>query len=86
MPPAAQTSLAESPAGAHEGRSVLLECLQILRLPLRILLTGMALAAVLGAGMALGLPGCRGHADGRGSGRLRPGACATARSHHLPPD
>ncbi len=57
MPPAAQTSLAESPAGAHEGRSVLPECLQILRLPLRILLTGMALAAVLGAGMALGLPG-----------------------------
>ncbi|MCA3279867.1 MAG: hypothetical protein ING10_11415, partial [Roseomonas sp.] len=39
------------------GRSIALELLHILRLPLRILLTGAAIAAVLGAGIALGLPG-----------------------------
>ena len=57
MPPAAQSNPAESTPSATERRTILLEILHIMRLPLRILLTGMALAAVLGAGLALGLPG-----------------------------
>jgi hypothetical protein len=54
MPPATPI---ESSTGTTEGRSIALELLHITRLPLRILLTGAAMAAVLGAGVALGLPG-----------------------------
>jgi hypothetical protein len=54
MPPATP---AENSEGTTAGRSISLELLHILRLPLRILLTGAAIAAVLGAGVALGLPG-----------------------------
>ncbi|MCE2919269.1 MAG: hypothetical protein LW837_04935, partial [Roseomonas sp.] len=54
MPPATPI---ENSTGTMEGRSIALELLYITRLPLRILLTGAAMAAVLGAGVALGLPG-----------------------------
>ncbi|MCA3415918.1 MAG: hypothetical protein INF84_15085 [Roseomonas sp.] len=54
MPPA---TTIENSTGTTEGRSIALELLYITRLPLRILLTGAAMAAVLGAGVALGLPG-----------------------------
>ena len=54
MPPATP---AENIEGTAAGRSISLELLHILRLPLRILLTGTAITAVLGAGVALGLPG-----------------------------
>lgn len=54
MPPATP---AENSDGTTAGYSMSLELLNIMRLPLRILLTGAAIAAVLGAGVALGLPG-----------------------------
>ncbi|MFM7414993.1 MAG: hypothetical protein ACKO51_04280, partial [Alphaproteobacteria bacterium] len=54
MPPATP---AETSSGTTAGRSIALELLHIMRLPLRILLTGAAIAAVLGAGVTLGLPG-----------------------------
>lgn len=54
MPPATP---AENSDGTTAGYSMLRELLNIMRLPLRILLTGAAIAAVLGAGVALGLPG-----------------------------
>ncbi|MCA3349922.1 MAG: hypothetical protein INF97_04945 [Roseomonas sp.] len=52
-----QATPAENSTGTTAGRSIALELLHIMRLPLRILLTGAAIAAVLGAGVALGLPG-----------------------------
>lgn len=55
MPPSA-TPQELSPSAADR-RNISLELLHIIRLPLRILLTGAALAAVLGAALALGLPG-----------------------------
>ena len=57
MPPSTPATPADSITGTAEGRSMTLELLYITRLPLRILLTGLAMAAVLGAGVALGLPG-----------------------------
>lgn len=54
MPPATP---AENSIGTAIGQSITLELLHLLRLPLRILLTGAAIAAVLGAGVAFGLPG-----------------------------
>ncbi|MFN8982307.1 MAG: hypothetical protein ACK5X9_07220 [Alphaproteobacteria bacterium] len=57
MPPAAPATPAENSTGTMAGRPILLEFLFILRLPLRILLTGGAIAAVLGVGVTLGLPG-----------------------------
>ncbi len=57
MPPSAPATPGESTPSAPVGRPIALELISILRLPLRILLTGAAIAAVLGAGVALGLPG-----------------------------
>ena len=57
MPPSAPATPGESTVSAPVGRPIALELISILRLPLRILLTGAAIAAVLGAGVALGLPG-----------------------------
>ncbi|MBM3588307.1 MAG: hypothetical protein FJX33_11000 [Alphaproteobacteria bacterium] len=54
MPPA---NPAETSTGNMEGRSIALELLDIMRLPLGILLTRAAISAMLGAGVALGLPG-----------------------------
>lgn len=57
MPPSAPATQGEIAASPGEERRVALELLRILRFPLRILLTGAAIAVVLGAGLALGLPG-----------------------------
>ena len=57
MPPSAPATPGEITVSAPVGRPIALELISILRLPLRILLTGAAIAAVLGAGVALGLPG-----------------------------
>jgi len=57
MPPSAPATPGEITVSAPAGRPIAFELLSILPLPLRILLTGAAIAAVLGAGVALGLPG-----------------------------
>ena len=57
MPPSAPATPAEITANPADGHGIALELLHIIRLPLRILLTGASLAAVLGAALALGLPG-----------------------------
>ena len=57
MPPSTPTPPGEITVSAPVGRPIASELIAILRLPLRILLTGAAIAAVLGAGVAFGLPG-----------------------------
>ncbi|MCA3402420.1 MAG: hypothetical protein INF76_02450 [Roseomonas sp.] len=57
MPPAAPTDPGKIMASPADQRRILAELLHIIRLPLRILLTGAALVGVLGAALALGLPG-----------------------------
>jgi len=57
MPPSAPATPGEITASPTEGRRIALELLYIMRLPMRILLTGVAITAVLGAAFALGLPG-----------------------------
>ena len=57
MPPSTPTTAAEISASATDRRRIMLELLHIMRLPLRILLTGAAVVGVLGGAVALGLPG-----------------------------
>ena len=57
MPPSAPATPAEITANPSDGHGFALELLHIIRLPLRILLTGASLAAVLSVALALGLPG-----------------------------
>ena len=57
MPPSPPATPAEISASAMDRRGILLELLHIMRLPLRILLTGAAVVGVLGGAVALGLPG-----------------------------
>ena len=57
MPLTTPATPAEITASATDRRGILLELLHIMRLPLRILLTGAAVVGVLGGAVALGLPG-----------------------------